>query len=130
MMRDVISARDCPAGKLRAHCAIALAYNEHSCGYSSSSFMTACFISSCKYLENLRRGFCTIVLHYFSKDHGLCKQHTHNGNIAVHAQYLATSCLSTWPKLINSPRNSLVCLPSLSQDTVKPRSQIQNLLPP
>ena len=43
---DVISARDYPAGKLRTHCAIAC--NEHSCGYSSSSFMTACFISSCK----------------------------------------------------------------------------------
>ena len=39
---DVISARDCPAGKLRTHCAIAC--NEHSCGYSSSSFMTVCFI--------------------------------------------------------------------------------------
>ena len=55
LAHDVISARDCPAGKLHAHCAIA--YNEHSCGYFSSSFMTACFISSCKYLDNCAEGF-------------------------------------------------------------------------
>ena len=47
---DVISARDCPAGKLRAHCAIAC--NEHSCGYSSSSFMTACFATAPRVLHD------------------------------------------------------------------------------
>ncbi len=52
---DVISACDCPAGKLHVYCAIAC--NEHFCGYSSSSFMTACFISSCKYLDNCAEGF-------------------------------------------------------------------------
>ena len=52
---DVISAHDCPADKLRAHCAIAC--NEHSRGYSSSSFMTVCFISSCKCLDNCAEGF-------------------------------------------------------------------------
>ena len=55
-------ASDCPAGKLRTHCAIAC--NEHSRGYSRSSFMTACMLYIIlQVLRQLRRGFCTIVLH-------------------------------------------------------------------
>ena len=62
---DVISARDCPAGKLRAHCAIALAYIQWTFLWLLQfKLYDRMFYIILQVLRQLRRGFCTIVLHY------------------------------------------------------------------